>query len=288
MNPATPPRTPDAHRSPVHEPTRGQEAAIEYRCYRAERCVGWERVDGEQVGAPINASRGLCPDCERVVEAAIAQLPEDYVRLSLRLGRSGGAGGGTPVACTPEVQAPLNLHVEALMAEMCRETSTWAESVAEVHGRRRDTQRDARTRPGVLLQGAAQFLVYAMPAFLALRNAEHLVWQDGHLEPDPKGDKRMRLDGQLVPARWVDGRLEATERDGLDGALLLLELHRRATALLGQTKKTRRLPEPCSACGLQSLVHADGADTVECRNCAVVITWDDYQAANDLTGGAAA
>lgn len=71
--------------------------------------------------------------------------------------------------------------------------------------------------------------------------------------------------------------------DGLDAAIWLTSLHRRAVAYIGVTTRTRRLPGVCPACNSPTLDHNDGADLVRCARCRKVWTWKEYDLHVELT-----
>ena len=104
---------------------------MEHRCRRGEHCPDYENVDGTRLGRAINATDGLCDTCTRHVERAIAELPADYTKLNLVLGK-GTTVGGEPVRMTKELPIPIRLHIEALQRDVVYEAEQWARSVATV------------------------------------------------------------------------------------------------------------------------------------------------------------
>lgn len=233
-----------------------------HRCARGYRCIDAETIGETRQGREIAAEAGLCPSCERIAERAIRHLPTDYVQLHQLLAKTKTAGG-VPVSGTRELPVPIDLAVEALLAEIHHETLCWAESVAEILGADVDTQALRTYRPAVLVQHAADHLVDHLAVLLALRDVVHIV--------------------------WTDGQRDAVDRHGYQGAVALLALHERALAHLGLTRLTHHLPAPCPSCERCALRRHDGDDTVECAACAHRLTWDDYQALCNLltstTGG---
>lgn len=232
-----------------------------HRCYRQAHCRDTETVNNKRLGAAINAERGLCPTCTRHLDLALGQLPADYVELSLLLGRH-TRNVGPYITATKELPIPIRVGVEALMRAVDDETSCWAESVAEVLRVTWDTQAQHASRPAVRVDRAARLLARAVPVLLALHSAVHPVWD---------GD-------QLTP----------TDRDGLDGALVFIDLHRRARAVTGQSRLTHRLPDPCPECDRTALQHPDGSDTVTCAGCSHTMTWDEHQDMSGVPAGSAA
>lgn len=231
----------------------------EPRCIRADRCADATTVDGVRVGAAVNTSAGLCIADENHVRRAIADLPEKYVRLHLHLGRA-TSGTAEFATGTKELPVPLRLDVEALQAEIVAEAVRWAEPVAEAVGIDWDTQAVRDSRPGPVLSQACGLIVGHMAVLLALRGVAQVVWDEHH-------------------------HRTVLERDGVDGALRLLDLHHRAGRLLAVDRKVYRLPEGCPSCGVAALEHVDGADVVDCRDCGARFTWDRYRALTDPLAG---
>lgn len=237
---------------------------VPHRCRRGTRCPERERFDDNTVlGGAIPTEDGICLSCMRDTEQSITALPADYVELDMALGR-GSSAGGAPVSGTRELPVPIRLAVEAMQSEIVHETSCWAESCAEVLCADWDSQLDRDSRPGVRLQRAARLLAGSLSVLLALRDVCHITWDDGH-------------------------RTEAT-RDGVTGAVILLDLHWRARATLGRTRRVERLRTACFGCDRAALEHPDGADIVTCAACHLWWTWDDYLELSDplLAAGAVA
>ncbi len=66
--------------------------------------------------------------------------------------------------------------------------------------------------------------------------------------------------------------------DGVDLALQVGAVYRRATKLLGFEAQWQRRSAPCWACGLPCLGQFTGSQTIECSNCGDRKTDTDYQA----------
>lgn len=219
----------------------------DHRCRRGEHCADHETVDGTRIGRAINAADGLCDHCGQLVERAITALPADYVQLNLILG-AGTTVGGEPVSMTRDLPIPIRVHIEALQRDMVREAAAWAASVAAVL---RIDWRTDRTRPGHHLDRACRLLLASPSVLLALRDEKHI--------------------------RWEYDRRVLVARDGLDGALALLQLHQRARVHLGHTRLTHRLPVPCPRCEEMALQRDDGSEEIDCVACSRRYTWAEYE-----------
>lgn len=222
---------------------------MQHRCARQDWCPRRETLDdGSTVGGAINAREGLCPDCERVTWQAIEQLPRDYAALNQALGGSTSFELGV-VSGSSELPVPIRLSVQALQRAIVDELDAWARSVAEVKHVTWRLHGDARD--GWRVDRAARLLSGSLSALLALRGEQHWMWQQ---------QRRVLL-----------------TRDGHAGALELLRLHHRARAQTGQTVLVHHLPVPCPRCEDQALTRVDGSDSIECRSCTRVFTWDEYE-----------
>lgn len=233
-----------------------------HQCRRAERCAEWVWWDTThpdtgaptrlRVGADINSTDGLCLACIRHTERALSDLPRDYTELAMLLGRTGNTAG-EPVSGSRELPVPIRLGVEAVQAAMVAEATCWAEAVAETLQVEWDSHRvDHHTRPGVALQRAAHLLANAMSPLLAVRGWTRMVWQPDGCTPIPE------------------------TRDGVDGAVTLLELHHQARRILGVTRVVFRMPAPCGGCRRLTLCQDNGGDTIYCTWCPRRYTEDEY------------
>lgn len=224
---------------------------VPHRCRRGSRCPDRQRLDdGTVLGALIPAEDGLCPICQTTTANAIAELPTDYTELDMLLGRTNSVGGPM-VAGTRELPIPIRTSVEAVQAAILHEVCCWAESVAEVLRVNWDSYGVGHSRPGFRVQRATRLLTGAMPVMLALRGAVHIGWDD-------------------------DGQRCVLERDGVTGALVLLELHHQTRRVAGRGALVHRLPAPCPRCQCTALERPDGDDIITCQSCDRRYTWDEY------------
>lgn len=200
------------------------------------------------LGAPIPGAGGLCRICEGRVGQAIAQMPRDVVQLSVLIGAGGGADQGGKIRSTPTPPIPIRVGIEALRAQIDHELQCWVEPVAESLGVEWDTARARRSRLAPRVQRAAAFLSGAVPALLALPAQEHSAWLDGE------------------PLLDADGCQDTVCRDGVDGALGLLELHRRVFAVSGWSRLVHRLMAPCPWCSQRMVTQENGSDEKRCQS----------------------
>lgn len=228
----------------------------DHRCGNDVRCKLRTPVrddDGTPTGAwlagPITTARGLCDRCTADVEHAINHLTGDVVELTMLIGRT-GVGGDVIVSASRELQIPIRVNLAALRTEIDDELQNWAEPVAEKLGVEWDTTTMHRTRMAPRVQRATHLLSRAVSTLLGLGATEHPAWRNG----EPVWDHT--LDCQ-----------DTHFRDGVDGALHLVELHRLAYVAVGRSEYVVRLPQPCPWCNWKALVRRNGHDHVECENC---------------------
>lgn len=236
-----------------------------HRCAQGKFCQDREPVrdtDGRHTGTwlprRINVERGVCDYCTHQVQHALSQLTGHVVQLTAQLGQRGGAAE-TLVTSTRDLPVPISLTFDALRTEIDEELQAWVEPVAEVLGVEWDTAAMGRARQLFRVQRAADLLYNAVEVLLALPPQEHPAWENGEPKPDP--------DEPGVQATIV--------RDGVDGALALFDLHRRARAILGLTEYVVRVVLPCTRCGLRTLVRHNGEDFVICENCRHRTPWEE-------------
>lgn len=77
---------------------------------------------------------------------------------------------------------------------------------------------------------------------------------------------------------WVQGKPRDTELDGVDRALAIRRVHRKADSMLGLKRVWQRRLMPCPTCNLPTLGSWFGEGTVTCTNedCTTSLTRDEY------------
>lgn len=238
------------------------------RCARGEHCA-LRRPERDEDGTPtgawlaaqIDTERGLCAGCVDLVQDALNHLTLDYVELTTLLGHSDNGALEVKVGGSSDLQVPVRLGVAALCAEIDDELQNWAEPVAEILGVGWDTWAMGNSRPGPRVERAVNLLKTAVDTLLGLGDQEHPAWRDG--EPT------------WAPEFLPDLVQDTVIRDGVAGAVALLNLHRRAFATALRTECVQRFnPQRCTRCGLPALVRRNGEDCVVCQNCREVTPWD--------------
>lgn len=206
----------------------------------------------------------LCRPCLDQASRAVPLLVHDFRDLEQMLPKPISAAldeyhvfqrrSGPPV----EAPAPLQLHVEALQAEIWWLATTWAEVLCDRH---RLADPPSHVRQGHAVQWAVQVLAPRVEV-LARIGAVQLVSY-----PGADLDEATRFRG-----------VEISYRTAAQGVLDLAHAHNRARTLLGLTEPVYVLPGRCQVrgCGAAELRVKDGSDTVWCDRCGAVMSRDDY------------
>ena len=75
---------------------------------------------------------------------------------------------------------------------------------------------------------------------------------------------------------WFKDQRRETYLTGIDRALAIRRVHARANAILGFDRIWVKRHAPCPQCGLPTLGTFIGDSKIECRDCAFVMTLDEY------------
>lgn len=265
-------------------PSSSPAVAEPYRCHRGHRCEDREPVfdaTGSHtgwVGAELPTRDGLCGGCVSAVSGSLTHLPLDVVELTLMIGRAPEATTleTTRIALSaPGPRIPVRENVAALRALIDHEVDCWSRAVAYDTGEawtrpRRDLR---RSRIGYRVAAGCGFLRPRLSRLLQLGLVEHRA----------RSATANRVDGHDEDTTTRYGDDYWTSRTGLEGALLLLDLHERAWALAGRSEREERMHLPCTTCGQLALFHDPGGDEVWCVHCRARTRWSDYQVLRDHT-----
>lgn len=77
---------------------------------------------------------------------------------------------------------------------------------------------------------------------------------------------------------WIGDTRKRRWLDGVDRAVQIRRVHERVSAMVGLGPLWRRRHAPCPSCGLPSLGSWGGSDWVDCVECGMRLTLDDYDA----------
>lgn len=211
---------------------------------------------GEWIPRTTVMPNTICPRCIHAIEAAARhQLWSDYLALH-RLFLTPTRHAGSEIRSgEPTSQVPVNVVSDALMNEIADAVYRCASAIAE--------------QLGVTLRETGQ-LAYWLET--VEDNVETLI-------AAPATDVPMwnRAGDDFAPVRM----------DGVQLALALVDLHRRAVAMVGVERPRERMPVPCPKCESHQLgrivttsmvVIAD----VDCRACGSVWTDAEYRALTQI------
>jgi Zn ribbon nucleic-acid-binding protein len=111
---------------------------------------------------------------------------------------------------------------------------------------------------------ASRILTACFDRFLTLPAVEHI-----------------RLDPSEETLSGKDSTVYTSET-GLEGALLLLDMHDQVTAVAGRTHKAFKLWAFCPKCHRLALEHEEGSHHVDCRKCGERMPYEKYQEMSSL------
>lgn len=186
----------------------------------------------------------MCDPCLEVATRDVRALTLDYFDLEQQLVAVNLHG--VFVSGTREPPTPYAVGIDILQHDIWHTLTTWEEIVREHEG-----------LPGAARQVRAGWAVQHATMLLASRMT------------------RLVTIGPV--AVYPLESMEPTDQTGLDAALTLMYLHRKARAALGLTRRVEELYGACPQCGWSTLQREYGSETVSCANCHDLRTWDDYR-----------
>jgi hypothetical protein len=131
----------------------------------------------------------------------------------------------------------------------------------------------------VVLIACAKLLRNSLSVFLAARDEPVAVWTD---EETTEHHIPLRGASQLQPPATLrfgyrrPGQWDYEDKDGIDGAVHLIDLHHKARRALGLTRASHRYELPCPRCEGQ-LSRVYGSNTIDCDNCDRRYSIDEYE-----------
>lgn len=248
------------------------------RCRAGRKCGDGENTTdpdtGEHVrlGAVVFTPHALCGICTNRLGYGLGSLPLDVIELSKLL-----VPATAPRLRDPDLppqphmrkagpRLPLQENPFALQQLIDQETGFWSASVAAAADVEWSVEAAGQLRQFDRVAQACQLLKYRITQFVELPVQRHPARSlkvgraEGH---DP--DTITRGPDEY----WVD-------RDGVTGALLLMDLHRRTLRLAGR-HPADRLGTPCPKCETQSLFRERHNNQVICRRCDRPMSDADYE-----------
>jgi hypothetical protein len=228
-----------------------------HRCVAGRRCRNAVLEDNVRVGVVIAEEYGLCKGCYANVRRVIGQLQDDWERLSAAVGLK-MAGNQARVSGTRELSIPLNTTVLALrssLSEWC-EVALWmvAKSLG-IDVRERHKAKGWPVKEYPVVMQAACVLPENLSLLLAAESQPVSVWNKDS-------------------EKW-----SVVDRDGINVALKLVELHHSVLSILGEKNLRQKFSLPCPNldCGMIETLGIDnGCTDVSCLACGRHWTQDEY------------
>lgn len=223
-----------------------------HHCRAGESCAGRSRSTDGQGWIPriTETANTVCTRCRRQIEIAVAELWDDYCCLNALFLVPTEHAGSEIRSGIPGSQVPVNVFSDALMHDIADSIYRCAAAITP------NPAQSAHTAFAqfVTCRGIVQRNIDTL---LAAPPTKHLLWNRA-------GDDYL-----------------AEMLDGVQLALALVGLHRRAVSLVGVERPRERMPVPCPQCGSRQLgrdVNPDGIDDdVSCRACGSSWTDEEYR-----------
>lgn len=216
-------------------------------CRAGHRCTGRTRDTETGTWTPDRSflPNSLCDWCIRGVTAATEKLWSDHRALRRLIGEPAGcAGGEVRSSGAPTSCVPVNVHVDALMREIESATSRCAEAILDT------LDSDPPTSDALVV--SLQIVEPNIAVLLTVPPHDAMKWNRA-------GDD------------W-----EGIVTDGVQLALGLVDLHRRARAVIGVDEARDRMPVPCPRCESHQLGRTHGDVHITCLACGSRWTEDEY------------
>lgn len=237
----------------------------DFACRRGDQCSARESVRDpvtgdhlEWIGGRLQTADGLCEIDTDKIKDALIRLPLDVAELTTLLVKPVSHVLSDKLASSkPGPTLPLREHLHSLRDLIVFETWAWARSLSWELDQPLSSLDAHRSRQGYRVKVACLVLTRYLPAFLGLGPVEHPARSLGV----------RRTDGHDPEFVTRDGDDYKVTRDGLQGAILLLELHEQAWRIAARHTTAVHVSFPCRRCGYLALYHELGDDKAQCRHC---------------------
>lgn len=254
----------------------------EHPCARAEWCASSTPAEpGSTRREPARGPRAFCDRDRGLVDRSLAELPEQYVRLTIEMGSPSSRGAAIRVPFGPRL--PVRVDIDALTRLMAESLVSWHERVADVARLDFPASRLSRMRREARAVARAQQVLSAhLDAMLALPpQPMSRAWDLRDLDRLPDGATG------VIRSVFADITLDLS---GADAGLEILRIRYLARAVLGETRaKPEELTgvpcrDPQGTCGWRTLVRAElpsrddePAWWTECARCGDKMTEPEYR-----------
>lgn len=175
-------------------------------------------------------------------------LPRDYVALHISLGESSRGSGGK-VSSTPTPAIPIDANKYSLMTAISENLDRAAEIVSDALNCAPPSGNIAQR-----LDSASRMVATNLTKLLAADDVPLWVWE--------RCDTRCGKNGCDAGEHF-----RLSDRNGIQTALVLRDLHRRARRTVGEFEKVIRIEHPCGECGEPSLQQNPTSGAVSCKAC---------------------
>lgn len=252
-----------------------------HRCMSGEDCRGRVFTDGVQVPALTVKASSVCELCWKAISRAVDDMAETWAALHMAIGDS-DRRMGQKVSGSHSAPINVNTDVDALKSEIAQWLVAAASAVAEqINCTGPKPRNSSDTEQARIVAVCTDLVGPNIDILLSLGSCEVAVWLGADDTDYPGESVRYESDfGPVyIPNTWID------DFTGVQVALHLVELRRRARKLLALTDDHNRLPLPCPRCNAQRSLtrrherlpgHKE-IDQISCANCKLDWPYEQYR-----------
>ena len=225
----------------------------DHLCRAGASCSGRTRKGLDWIPRTTIMPNTVCPRCIQTIQATVDQLWSDYLALH-RLFLTPIAHTGSEIRSgEPKSQVPVNVMSDALMNEIADAVYRCAAAIA--------THLDEPLHETGQLSYWLDIVSGNIDTLIEAPKTEVLTWN--------------RAGDAFGPVMM----------DGAQLGLALVDLHRRAAAMIGIERPRERMPVPCPRCESFRLgrdITPTGIADINCRSCGSVWTETQYRALTQI------
>jgi hypothetical protein len=261
--------------------TPATSVSAERLCQAGVRCRNFDHPRKRAALLDLN-SPPLCPDCLRVAERDVRNLPADYVALEQLIPPSLGEwSDGQPKRGRGELPLPLREYVLVLQRHIWWVATSWEPVVRDMD--RLSAEVRIGVREGWAVRRAVDVIAPRLDRLARLGPcdmADYPALDDSMESAVVWGPDRQHPDQQTAAQRHH--AIDHTAPTGADGILHLTRLHSLANAMTGLTERVRRLPGTCHECDGEDLRQRHPRQfkddpPVWCHDCGAWRPYDEYE-----------
>lgn len=250
-----------------------------HRCIRGPRCNATTLEDGERRPAATSRPDTVCDTCAESIHLAVADLPDTWLHLHANIGDHNHRTGQR---VTTSRSAPININtdIDALKTSIVEWLVIAAARIADhLNTTAPRPANNTDTEHLRVVQAATQLITPHTELLIDLPEDDVVIWRT---DTDYAGESIPHVTN--TGHRVYVPNVEVTAQTGLQIALQLHDLRRRARKLLALTSPQDKLSTPCPGCNQIELHrrHEKPADRreidqIDCGNCGLSWPYERYR-----------